>query len=93
MHRIAAAVGSIQKASPTSTPNVIDCHGLTLANLGPDRFEQELRDRQGWIEDQCQGGHQIGPLRDAEERVVGRRFHFECATEAAAFKMAFSTRL
>lgn len=92
IHGIAAALGPAHKASTTSTPHVIDVHGLTLENLGPDRFERELRDRQGWIDDQCQGGYQVGPLRDAEE-IVGRKFRFEDQNEAVVFKLRFSTRL
>lgn len=90
---IAASTAPARRASTASTPHVVDCHGLTLDNLDPDSFRGELHSREAWILDQCQGSHQIGPLRDGEGREVGRRFRFEDMTEAAAFKMVFAIHL
>jgi hypothetical protein len=93
MHETTIAVGISIHSDASNLTHVVDCHGLTLDNLPPDRFRGELRSREAWIKNQCQGGYQIGPLRDIEGRVVGRRFRFEDMTEASAFKLVFAIRL
>jgi hypothetical protein len=92
MQQTAIAVGLSIQGYTSDLTHVVDCHGLTLDNLDPDRFRGELRSREAWIKDQCQGGYQIGPLR-VGGRVVGRRFSFADMTEATAFKMVFPTQL
>jgi hypothetical protein len=92
MHSTAIAINSSHQGNASNLTHVVDCHGLTLDNLDPGRFRGELRSREAWIKDQCQGDYQIGPLR-AGGRIVGRRFSFADMTEAAAFKVWFPIHL
>jgi chorismate-pyruvate lyase len=72
---------------PNVVPHIIDAVGLSEDNLGQRRFAQELVARREWIAENCYGVVEIGPIRDAQMRLVGRRFQFADLNDAIYFML------
>jgi hypothetical protein len=65
---------------------IIDAIGLSEDHLDV-RFPQEFVARREWIADHCYGAVEIEPIRDAQMRLVGRRFKFAELNDATYFKL------
>jgi len=80
------------KKTPASANFIVECKGLAREEIGDDCFEYELWARRHWLAENCREFYEVTALRD-RGRLVGRKFSFECATEATGFKLSFATRL
>jgi hypothetical protein len=67
-------------------PHIVDCHGLTVHDLG-QAFAEQFQERRLWCRRNCQSGFTVAPIRDATlSRDTGRRFSFADSMEAAHFR-------
>jgi hypothetical protein len=92
LNRLAAAQGIrsglVDKARRRATPHGIDCSDLSLDQLSPDEFDDRLRKRREWCDEQCRGVYEIEPIRqNGSDR--GRRFRFADPNDAVLFKIWF----
>ena len=64
----------------------VECHGLTVRDLG-EAFAAEFHGRRRWCREHCRGAFSVEPIRpDGVGRDTGRRFLFSDAADAAAFR-------
>ncbi|MBL0404238.1 hypothetical protein JKG68_09690 [Microvirga aerilata] len=76
---------------PANMPvHIVDAVGLSEERLGYPRFPQELTARREWIAENCYGAVEIEPIRDAQMRLVGRRFIFANLNDATYYKLRWS---
>lgn len=96
LKRVAAVLGIqdgfVDEARRQATPLTVDCVGLTRENLGDERFEDEMHERESWSRQHCIGKREVEPIRD-DRRLIGRRYRFENLSEAVHFKLRFDTDL
>jgi hypothetical protein len=96
LHDLSAKLAPlIAKSSlPTNVvPHFIDAVGLSEDNLGQRRFAQEFVARREWCAENCYGRYGIEPIRDAQMRLVGRRFMFENEVDAVYFKLRWGAEV
>lgn len=86
--------GFVDDARRAQLPYVVDCDGLTRANLDvPGEFEHALAVRRAWCEQNALGDYEIEPIGPNPECLTGRRFRFSSDKIAALFKTWFETDL
>jgi hypothetical protein len=84
--RIWPEIDNATAEQQTNMPHVVDCHGLTVHDLGQS-FAEEFQGRRLWCRKNCQSGFNVAPIRDAAlGRDTGRRFSFADSMEAARFR-------
>lgn len=83
-------VGFVDDVRRQATPYTVICCGLTEDDLGQRMFSAELQARCGWIGAYCKSTHEVEPIRDGMSCLVGRRYRFEDADEAFAFRLRFT---
>ena len=82
-------IGWPSGAGRTALRFEVECHGLTVHDLG-EAFAGELQRRKGWCRERCRGAFSVGPIRpDGGRRDTGRRFLFSDAADAAAFRRSW----
>lgn len=72
-------------------PFVVECNDLNRTAMSdPFQFEEELRNRVAWCNNNAPGAHLIEPIRDpATHQLIGRAFRFTSQDQAALFKLFF----
>jgi hypothetical protein len=78
-------IGNPTADQQAAMPHVVDCHGLTVHDLG-QVFAEEFQGRRLWCRKNCRSEFAVAPLRNGE-RDTGRRFSFADQTEAAMFRL------
>lgn len=83
------AIGLTVDPEQGTLPHKVDQPNLSEDAYGQQRFCQELQERRDWIAENCSHSNWVGPIRDNQLRLIGRRFFFADPAEAFCFKLRF----
>ncbi len=84
--RIRPEIGWPRPAERAALCHEVECHGLTVHDLG-QAFAGEFHRRKRWCRENCRGAFSVEPLREhGAGRDTGRRLLFSDEAEAAAFR-------
>ena len=84
--RIRPETGWPSPAERAALRFAVECHGLTVHDLG-EAFAAEFHGRRRWCRERCHGAFSVEPIRpEGGGRESGRRFLFSDAADAAAFR-------
>jgi hypothetical protein len=88
--RIWPEISNPTAAQSATMLHVIECHRLTVHDLG-EGFAQEFQSRRLWCRENCEREFTVEPIWDcAERRDMGRRFLFADHVDAAVFRLTWA---
>ena len=84
--RLRPEIGWPRPAERAALCHEVECHGLTVHDLG-QAFAGEFHRRKRWCREHCRSAFSVEPIRpEGGGRNRGRRFLFSDAADAAAFR-------